>query len=216
MKYTKYKLPLWLNDFLAALSNFFCASTSHESSGCSPDVFMRATLLQSLHAWLIFFETSSWLLISGILLFSLVARRGCPYLTNQLSFKTGGKITSNRHSTVKYLVSISYAERGKWWGTVQTQQHKWELMQSCRKPRSWRHSRLCWMVVWAPWFSCWCLCSLQMNWTRWLSKVPSNSNISVILWFYRGRREAVGSSRGESRGEREEEGDSHDVIEHVR
>lgn len=34
-----------------------------------------------------FFETSSWLLICEILLFSLVARRGCPCLTNELSFQ---------------------------------------------------------------------------------------------------------------------------------
>lgn len=28
-------------------------------------------------------------------------------------------------------------------------------------------------------------CSLQGDWTRWLLRVPSNSNDSAILWFYR-------------------------------
>lgn len=46
-------------------------------------------------------ETSSWLLISRILLFSLVARRGCPCLTNQLAFKAGDKMTSSSHCSVK-------------------------------------------------------------------------------------------------------------------
>lgn len=113
MKYTKYKLPLWLNDFLAALSNFFCASTSRECSGCSPDVFMRATLLWSLHAWLLFFFRQAhdyWYLV--YFLFSVVARRGCPCLTNQLSFKAGGKTTSSRHCTVKCLISMNCAEKG--------------------------------------------------------------------------------------------------------
>lgn len=29
----------------------------------------------------------------------------------------------------------------------------------------------------------WCPCSLEGNWTRWTSEVPSNSKDSVILWF---------------------------------
>lgn len=45
-------------------------------------------------------------------LFSVVARRGCPCLTNQLSFKAGGKTTSSRHCTVKCLISMNCAEKG--------------------------------------------------------------------------------------------------------
>ena len=37
---------------------------------------------------------------------------------------------------------------------------------------------------WAPWLSCRHPCSLQGSWTRWPLRVPSNSNDSVILWFY--------------------------------
>ena len=63
-----------------------------------------------------FFETSSWLLISVILLFSLVARRGCPCLTNQVSFKADGETTSCSRCTVKCLVAVNCAERREGWG----------------------------------------------------------------------------------------------------
>jgi len=46
---------------------------------------------------------------------------------------------------------------------------------------SWRHSRSGWTGLLAVWPSCRCPCSLQGNWIRWLLKVPSNSNDSMIL-----------------------------------
>lgn len=80
-----------------------------------------------------FFETSSWLLISGILLFSLLARRGCPCLTNQLSVKAGGKTTPSSHFPVRFLVTELCREEGVVWGAAPTWQQRWELLQCCRK-----------------------------------------------------------------------------------
>ena len=50
----------------------------------------------------------------------------------------------------------------------------------CWMPRPWRHPRSGWTGLWATcrcnWCSCRCPCSLQESWTRWLLRVPSNSN----------------------------------------
>lgn len=78
-----------------------------------------------------FFETSSWLLISGILLFSLVARRGCPCLTNQLFFKAGGKTTSSSLSL--HCKMSCHSELCREEGVAPTWQQRWELLQFCRK-----------------------------------------------------------------------------------
>ena len=40
------------------------------------------------------------------------------------------------------------------------------------------------MGLWASWSSRKCPCSLQGSWTRWLLRVPSSSNCSMILWKY--------------------------------
>ena len=49
-------------------------------------------------------------------------------------------------------------------------------------PHPWRHARPDWRGserLWAPWLSCGHLRSLQGSWTRWLSRVPFNSNNSM-------------------------------------
>ena len=51
-------------------------------------------------------------------------------------------------------------------------------------PHPWRQSRSRWTELWATWCSCRCPCSLQGIWTRWPLRVPSNSNNSMVLWFY--------------------------------
>lgn len=42
----------------------------------------------------------------------------------------------------------------------------------------WRHSMSGWMALRATWLSC--RCTLQGNWTRWLFRVPSDSDDSMI------------------------------------
>lgn len=62
-----------------------------------------------------------------------------------------------------------------------------EEVKHCRFPErwwmlhSWKHSRQDWGGLWAMWSSWSCRCSLQRGWTRWLWKVPSIPNCSVIL-----------------------------------
>lgn len=92
-----------------------------------------ATIIAYMDA---FFETSSWLLIAEILLFSLVARRGCPCLTNQLPCKADGKTTLGSCCTVKCLVTVNCAERREvWGGAAQPWQQRLDLLHCCKKNR---------------------------------------------------------------------------------
>ena len=63
---------------------------------------------------------------------------------------------------------------------------RYDMLEICSEtwwmPCPWRHSGSGWRGLWAAWSSCRGPCSLQGSWTRWLLKIPSNLNESMILW----------------------------------
>ena len=86
--------------------------------------------------------------------------------------------TSNRHHPMFSCLPINSLVL-KWF----------QLMSECetqmsRGWRTWRRSGSGWTGLWASDLDVGMYpCSLQMGWTKWLLRVPSNSNNSMILWY---------------------------------
>ena len=67
--------------------------------------------------------------------------------------------------------------------TIRVLKHWHRLPREVVDVPSWKCSRSGWTGLWATWSTWRCSCSLQTGWTRWPSKVPSNPNLSMILWY---------------------------------